>query len=153
MKGTTKGKDLLESMIRKIVREEFEFYFNKLQTQLNEMRSMQSTIQPSSTTTANSPGYKVAPNSQLAALREKFRAELPRMADSESPKFTEKANPTVSENVLMKTILSTDPSDMPDDDEVVESIMDESALNSLAKSPQHQALAKALTQDYSHLFS
>lgn len=124
---------VVQKSVRQVVREEVEYYFNKLQEQIqhnspivetrtntsiprNGSRSMPPASTPSRKTTNNKP-----------ALQEKYRNILTEMVFEETEPFGEEENVDA------------------------QSILDENKLRALSNSQNLQSVHKALTRDYSAL--
>jgi len=119
-------KNSIESKLRKIIREELDYYFDRLESRLNESKS-KSISRP-----VNSVSYA-----------------KPQVKPKESNLDIEKRDFRKKFSGIMEMI--TEDMEYPSDVEEEKSILDSRVLSKLETNPKTEAVYKALTKDYSAL--
>jgi len=119
-------KSSVESKLRKIIREELDYYFDRLESRLNESKSSVFSKE-SSNTTYDRPVAKL----------------------KESNEDIEKKNFRKKFSGLMGMI--TEDMEYPEEDEENKSILNSRVLSKLGTNPKTEGVYKALTKDYSEL--
>ena len=119
-------KSSVESKLRKIIREELDYYFDRLESRLNESKSSV-VYKESSKTTYDRPVAKL----------------------KESNEDIEKKNFRKKFSGLMGMI--TEDMEYPEEDEENKSILNSRVLSKLGTNPKTEGVYKALTKDYSEL--
>jgi hypothetical protein len=119
-------KSSVESKLRKIIREELDYYFDRLESRLNESKSSV-VYKESSKTTYDRPVAKL----------------------KESNEDIEKKNFRKKFSGLMGMI--TEDMEYPEEEEENKSILNSRVLSKLGTNPKTEGVYKALTKDYSEL--
>lgn len=119
-------KSSVESKLRKIIREELDYYFDRLESRLNESKSSV-VYKESSNTTYDRPVSKL----------------------KESNEDIEKKNFRKKFSGLMGMI--TEDMEYPEEEEENKSILNSRVLSKLGTNPKTEGVYKALTKDYSEL--
>ncbi len=119
-------KSSVESKLRKIIREELDYYFDRLESRLNESKSSVFSKE-SSNTTYDRPVAKL----------------------KESNEDIEKKNFRKKFSGLMGMI--TEDMEYPEEEEENKSILNSRVLSKLGTNPKTEGVYKALTKDYSEL--
>ena len=119
-------KSSVESKLRKIIREELDYYFDRLESRLNESKSSVFSKE-SSNTTYDRPVAKL----------------------KESNEDIEKKNFRKKFSGLMGMI--TEDMEYPEEEEESKSILNSRVLSKLGTNPKTEGVYKALTKDYSEL--
>ena len=115
----------IESKLRKIIREELDYYFDRLESRLTESKSK-----------------SISENHSSPSPKKFAEKPISTKIESERKDFRKKFSG------LMEII--TEDMEYPEE-ETERSILDSRALNSLEHNPKTQAVYKALTKDYSAL--
>jgi hypothetical protein len=116
----------IESRLRKIIREELDYYFDRLESRLNESKSK-----------------SISENHSSSAPKKFAEKPINTKVESERKDFRKKFSG------LMEMI--TEDMEYPEDENTEKSVLDSRVLNTLENNPKTQAVYKALTKDYSAL--
>lgn len=115
-------KNSIELKLRKIIREELDYYFDRLESRLNESKSI------------NTPTAK---SSETFSKPKESNVEL------------EKRNFRKKFSGIMEMI--TEGMEYPEEEDTQKSILDSRVLSRLETNPKTEGVYKALTKDYSAL--
>lgn len=126
---TTDFKQLIETCVRKVVREEMEYYFSKLQEQVGKNNSP---INESLTSRlSNSSNLKKSTSRDTTA--------------SHKPKFNLQDK---YRNMLTEMVFEQTDGFVDEDTKEADSILDTNKLHAISTSKKHKAVYDALTRDY-----
>lgn len=139
-------KRLIKTSVREVVREELEYHFNKLYESVGNV---------SNSTPQSRPAPKGKNAGMINTLTEKYRSSFEDMMNEDMGQDTayrpQKRMPLKNDNVLTRTVFHDTKPLEHEDDNSVNSILDEQNVRTLARSEKTKGVYNAITRDYTDL--